>query len=327
MLKISDAAIDLIIAEEVTDAAYYRKKYQNFDWPKGASGPTVGIGYDCGYVKVDECRLDWAGLIPDTDIDVLVEAVGKTGQAAGRWVAQNKKRVVIPYDVAHRQFVEREMPKWIARLERALPNTFDLHEDCAGALLSIAYNRGTSFSSTGDRFREMRAIKDAMRDRRFEEIPAQIRSMARLWTGGVHDRRLREAVLFEQGLAAMQADSYESPRDVFSADREVERPEPFDKPRTNDAPLVKSKSVKALLWAKLAAVGAFLDAKLHWVASLFSGVPDITSDVSTQLDATKSMIGLFGDAAKDVLDGRTMITLSVVLIFYAIYRRALPRGA
>ena len=50
MVKSSDAAIDLIVREEDSSPEFYAKHYQHFEWPQGASGPTVGIGYDCGYV-------------------------------------------------------------------------------------------------------------------------------------------------------------------------------------------------------------------------------------------------------------------------------------
>jgi hypothetical protein len=50
----------------------------------------------------------------------------------------------------------------------------------------------------------MRAIKECVSLKQFAGIPAQFRSMKRLWpsTSGLPGRREREAVLFEQGLAA-----------------------------------------------------------------------------------------------------------------------------
>jgi hypothetical protein len=55
-----------------------------------------------------------------------------------------------------------------------------------------------------DRYREMRAIRQHMAERRFERIPDEFRSMKRLWRGkgldGLLARRDREASLFEAGL-------------------------------------------------------------------------------------------------------------------------------
>lgn len=202
MSKISDAAIALIIAEEITDRATYAKRYRHFEWPGGASGPTVGIGYDCGHVTRQELADDWAGIAPKATIGAMLEAVGITGPAARDWVRAHGGSVTIEYDQAERQFRERELPKWIARVRASLPRFDELPPDCAGALVSLAYNRGCSWDLQGDRYAEMRAIKVYMAAGEFSEIPAEIRSMARLWTNGVAERRMREAQLFLNGLNA-----------------------------------------------------------------------------------------------------------------------------
>lgn len=202
---ISDAAIDLIIAEEITDRAYYAKRYRNFQWPGGASGPTVGIGYDCGYAPRDEIAADWAGIIPKEMILALLEASGRKGAAAGAWVKANAQRVDISYEQAERQFRERELPKWVDRVRRSLPRFDDLPPDCAGAIVSLAYNRGCSWAAAGPRYAEMRAIWEHMQAGEFAAIPDEIRSMARLWDNGVAQRRMREADLFARGLEAVPA--------------------------------------------------------------------------------------------------------------------------
>jgi hypothetical protein len=53
----------------------------------------------------------------------------------------------------------------------------------------------------------MRAIQEAMKERRFEAIPDQLRSMARHYPQikGLQKRRHREAALFEKALAERQA--------------------------------------------------------------------------------------------------------------------------
>lgn len=109
MLPISEASVALILAEEITDRAYYAKRYRHFQWPGGASGPTVGIGYDCGYAPRDEIAADWAGIIPKEMILALLEASGRKGAAAGAWVNANAQRVDISYEQAERQFREREL--------------------------------------------------------------------------------------------------------------------------------------------------------------------------------------------------------------------------
>lgn len=330
-LPISQAATDLIVEEEIGDRAYYNKRYQHWDWPEGASGPTVGVGYDCGYVTPLECKADWAGILPDDQIDVLLSANGRKGASAGDWVRANKKTVTIPYDLAMKQFSERELPKWADRTAAALPNCAMLHPDSFGALVSLAYNRGCSFDNqrdpkdSSDRFREMRAIKAAMRDMRFEDIPAQLRSMSRLWTGGVRQRRLNEAKLFEQGLAAKAGPATATP-----APQPVERPEPHDYPVegvvtvqvATDASAAKiateSRTLKllggagALIASKIDAVGAWIGSAID---TLFGIAPDVLTDVNTNMDTFKS----FGAMLKqDIAPFAVPVTL--VLIAYAGYR-------
>jgi hypothetical protein len=58
MHQISQAAINHIIAEEVSSPAYYERHYRKPEWPGGASGVTVGNGYDLGYASPQKIRDD-----------------------------------------------------------------------------------------------------------------------------------------------------------------------------------------------------------------------------------------------------------------------------
>ncbi|MER3498445.1 MAG: hypothetical protein C4308_07320 [Chitinophagaceae bacterium] len=51
-LIISQKSIDQLIAFVISSKELYEKKYQQPTWPGGASGVTIGIGYDCGYYCV-----------------------------------------------------------------------------------------------------------------------------------------------------------------------------------------------------------------------------------------------------------------------------------
>lgn len=203
MLTISDKAIEFIIKEENSDEAYYTKLCTGFEWPGGASGPTVGIGYDCGYCRVQEIKDDWDELIPDEMINVLVLASGITGERAHGFVQHYRHHVNIPWNVAVQQFVQREVPKWVTRVTNVLPNCDKLSPDSLGALVSLAYNRGPSFRAVGDRCVEMRGIYDCMVSQKFDRIPALFISMRRLWPqgGDLWRRRMHEADLFKAGLS------------------------------------------------------------------------------------------------------------------------------
>jgi len=207
-MKSSQAAFDLIVEEEVTNEAYYTHHYQHFDWPKGQSGPTVGVGYDCGYVTQDELRTDWAGIATDDAIAAMLPACGKRAGEAEAFVNAHRASVTITWDQAIAEFRDREMPKWEARVAAALPNTDQLSPDSFGALVSLAYNRGASFNAPGARETEMRAIRDHMAARDFDKIPAEFLAMRRLWPpkgSDLWNRREHEAALFQRGLAAPAA--------------------------------------------------------------------------------------------------------------------------
>jgi len=200
---ISDKAIDLIVHAEVSGKDQYNKIYHKPVWPKGASGVTIGIGYDIGYTTAAKLREDWKGLIPDKVIDQLQRAVGvKRAPAATLARELANAGVSIPWEAAMSVFMKRDMPRWIATVEKALPNATKLNKSSLGALVSLAYNRGPSFSAVGDRYREMNNIKRHMANGDLAKIPGEFLSMRRLWPTlrGLQTRREREAELFKSGL-------------------------------------------------------------------------------------------------------------------------------
>jgi len=201
---IGDASFNLIVTEEDSNAAYYTRHYEHFEWPEGASGPTIAIGYDCGYVSPAQVRVDWDGFVDQNTIDHIVVACGLRGTAAESWVRQHGGSVTITWDQAIAQFRAREIPQWEAKCRADLPNFDDLPPDCRGVIVSVAYNRGASFDLPGPRYAEMRSIKAHMIAKNFAAIPADILSMQRLWPkgGGLWNRRAHEAALFASALKA-----------------------------------------------------------------------------------------------------------------------------
>lgn len=207
MLTISDAAIAFIIKEENSDEGYYNKRCRGFEWPEGASGPTVGIGYDCGYCTREEIAVNWEGIIPEAMIAWLQRSSGIKGGNAGAWVRQHRHTVDITWAQACQQFTEREVPKWIERTAAAYPNCDLLSPDSLGALVSLSYNRGCDLGP-GQRRLEMRQIAGYMAQKNFADIPARFRAMCRLWPEGsdLWRRRRHEADLFQQGLTSAGQD-------------------------------------------------------------------------------------------------------------------------
>lgn len=202
-MKISQSAFDLIVAEEVTSKAYYIKHYQRPEWPGGASGVTVGIGYDLGYATKAKIASDFGGKVSSAMLSVMQDCAGVRGGAAQSLLSRVKSFILIPWDLAIDVFTNRDIPQWIAEVNRVLPNCDKLNPTCLGVLVSLAYNRGAGgFISSGDRNNEMRAIRAAMTNMQFNKIPDLFRSMVRIWPNvkGLQGRRRREADLFQKGL-------------------------------------------------------------------------------------------------------------------------------
>lgn len=204
-LPISLASIEEIIADEDTSEFIYNKRYSKPEWPGGQSGVTILLGYDLGYATHDKVNADLKGKIPDAMLAACQSVVGIKGAAAHDATIRVHSLIDIPFNVALDVFLHNDMPSWIATVRKYLPNTEDLPPDCLGVLTGLAYNRGPSFNNSGDRYREMRAIKTDMVAKNFADVSHQLRSMARLWptTNGVNSRRFREANLWDQGIKAM----------------------------------------------------------------------------------------------------------------------------
>ncbi|WP_332877121.1 hypothetical protein [Massilia sp. S19_KUP03_FR1] len=201
---ISNAAIDLIVTFEVSSREVYKRKYRHPIWPRGRSGITIGIGYDVGYVTQAVLARDWSKVLTQADLNALNQACGVTGASASALV-QPLAHIDIPYSDAFKVFTDVSVVSYTGLTTRSLANTEALHPDSLGALVSLVYNRGASFQREGERYREMRAIRAAMQAQDFAAIPAQIRSMKRIWAGepdsaGLVKRRELEARLFERGL-------------------------------------------------------------------------------------------------------------------------------
>lgn len=201
---ISQRAVDLIVSCEVSSRAYYEKNYRHPEWPGGASGVTVGIGYDIGYASVAKLRKDWDGKLPDATISIMERCVGVTGDAARQLLPSVRAKIDVPWDAAMQVFLENDVPEWTDSVLKSISHASILSPDSLGALVSLAYNRGASFDRQGDRYSEMRDIKMHINSDRLAKVPGDFRSMKRLWPDmrGLRERREAEAKLFADGLVA-----------------------------------------------------------------------------------------------------------------------------
>lgn len=214
-LKISNRAAQLIVTAEVTSPNVYTKRYQGAIWPKGQSGVTVGVGYDIGHTVPEQFWNDWKPYLSQEMLDRLMIGCEATGDEAA-FLLEALRDIKIPWEIAQKQFEQRQLPREIGLAERSLPNFAELPEDCRGAIVSLTYNRGTAgfqlapLDEPEGRRKEMKTVYDLMVARNFAAIPGEFLKMRRLWDGkpsmkGVVLRREAEAALFQIGLDS-QAD-------------------------------------------------------------------------------------------------------------------------
>lgn len=203
-MPISQRAVNLIVACEVTGQDYFTRHYQHPEWPGGASGVTWGIGYDAGYASADKLTADWRQRVPAAVFTAMLKCQGVHGDAARVLLPSVRDDIIVPWPVAMDEFSNVEVPQWTQRVIAAIPAAANLPPDCLGAITSIAYNRGASFTLAGDRYAEMRDIRDHIMAGNLRAVPDDIRAMKRLWPNvkGLRDRRDDEANLFQLGLAA-----------------------------------------------------------------------------------------------------------------------------
>jgi GH24 family phage-related lysozyme (muramidase) len=194
MNRMSDKAIKLILD--------YEGLNKPGSWPGGASGITIGIGYDLGYVTVDQFESDWDGFLSTQDVKRLRSVGGLRGIKAKNKAASFAD-IKIKRTDAEKVFIERTLPLTQFKVGQAFPGIDKLPIDAQGALVSLVYNRGTSMAddSPEDRRKEMRAIRDAVVRQDMKDIAVQLRLMKRLWVGknlnGLLKRRDAEAELVE----------------------------------------------------------------------------------------------------------------------------------
>ena len=205
-MEIPQEAINLILQYEIGGS---RKYYERFlarpSWPGGASGVTIGIGYDLGYDK--KFAEDWKDKLSESDYNRLRRVLGLRGSQAKSSIS-GLRDIVIPWESAMSVFTESTLPVYIDQTLEAFPKSQFLPPLAFGALVSIVFNRGPLIDDT-DRRREMKRIQeilslgddDVVDEDDIREIAAQVQSMARLWKddlqsdGDLHDRREAEADL------------------------------------------------------------------------------------------------------------------------------------
>lgn len=178
-LYISKNTINKLIEFEISSKAYYEKFIAKPHWPGGASGVTLGIGYDLGYHTKDEIRKDWENYLSPSELSIVIKCAGMIGSKAKAETASIVNKIKIPYDVAYKVFVEVSYPKYLRQALSIYPNLKNLHANAKGAIVNLVFNRGNSL--VGDSRKEMKALQDCIKKTDYNCTASQIISMKRLW--------------------------------------------------------------------------------------------------------------------------------------------------
>jgi hypothetical protein len=200
---LSKRSIDLIIQFEIGGRSYYERALQKPTWPGGASGCTVGIGYDLGYNTEKQFLLDWSPGLNLNFVNALKPLCGLKGEKVKAMIKGEVLNVRVPYNIAYDVFVKSSVPRFYKAALTIYPDMIHLNDDTQGALVSMVFNRGTSL--VGDRRKEMKAIVDLVKKQDYEAIAEEIEKSKRLWEGvgldGLVIRREAEADLIRDSIA------------------------------------------------------------------------------------------------------------------------------
>lgn len=166
------------------------------EWPGGASGVTIGIGYDLGYYSRSVIDSDWQALQKQARTRLLTVA-GVSG-ARARSVLPSVRDIFVAWDLATDVFDRVDVAREFASAKHAVPGFEGLRPNAQAAWLSLGFNRGWQMS--GPNRTEMRAARDMVPTRDYDGMAFEFRKMKRVWAGttiqaGMYRRREAEAKL------------------------------------------------------------------------------------------------------------------------------------
>lgn len=205
--KLSPNAYQLILDYEVGGGKNYYEKYlAKPTIPGGASGVTVGIGYDLGYNTASTIKSDWtAAGLNENIVNKLASCAGIKSAASS--TLNRVSGVIIPWSAAEYVFNEKTLNTFISQTNNVFKQASEkLSEDAFGALVSLVFNRGAS--TQGARRINMLNIQAACKNldgqKLVDKIYSEIISMIPIWEGqsiyaGMKRRRTAEANLVKSG--------------------------------------------------------------------------------------------------------------------------------
>jgi len=187
-----------VINFESGGQSYYNNYLKKVCWPGGASGLTIGIGADLGYMSKEEFQKYFEKYYDSSSASKLKAGIGLKGITAKNKLS-SVKGIELSWQNAMEAFVQWTLPKFWKLTNALWPGLEELEENAQIALVSLVFNRGTSI--VGSSRSEMKNIKPLVLKKDYKGIAKEIRSMKRLWQGknldGLIKRREEEAKMIE----------------------------------------------------------------------------------------------------------------------------------
>lgn len=187
-----------VINFETGGKKYYEKYLKKMTWPKGASGITMGIGADLGYMSQKEFNTYFSKYFTDLQNSKIKTTIGLKGDNAKNALPK-VKNIELSWEDASEAFVNWTLPKFWNLTNALWPKMNELCEKAQIGLVSLVFNRGAS--TKGLSRIEMVNIKPLVLKQDYKGIAKEIRSMKRLWENknmeGLIKRREEEAKMVE----------------------------------------------------------------------------------------------------------------------------------
>ncbi len=198
-LRISPESRELIIYYETGGEAYYRRYEQHPEVPPGASGVTIGVGYDCGYNTAAQIASDWNAYLDPGQIMRLQSVAGKRG-AMARAVLARVRDIIVPWESALAVYESKTVPRFAAMTEHTYPGITLAPPDIQGVMLSTTFNRGTDLREK--RRQELLWSRCDIITGNYTRLPDYQIGMRRLWPGipGLLRRYAAHAGLMQRAL-------------------------------------------------------------------------------------------------------------------------------
>ena len=199
-LRISPEARELILHFETGGPGYYQARLQRPTVPPGASGITIGIGYDLGYNTPAQIRADWAGVLPDPQVERLAGVAGRTG-ASARAALSRVRDIIIPWGAAVQVYEGRTVPRFAKLTVATYPGILATHPHIQGVILSTTFNRGSALTPYCRRA-ELVWTRDDLRAGKTSRLGDYQLAMRRLWPSipGLQKRYAAHSGLIQNAL-------------------------------------------------------------------------------------------------------------------------------